>query len=120
MTPLDVKHKLADWIEEYRLITQVHIPEGIVDFLYRRMDEAALLPEEKDWVTIYRDGKTEKVRIISQDGPQITYSKANGTIGICSVDIMKKWTQGGGASLVRAIDHAKGDSEAVPIRDIGN
>lgn len=104
MSPLDVKQKLSDWIEEYRLITQVHIPEGLVDFLYRRMDEANVLPDEKDWVTIYRDGKSEKIRITGQDGHMIQYQRSDSSGGMCTVDVMKKWLGGNGAALVQALD----------------
>lgn len=95
--------ELKKWAEEYEQIGGAHVPDGFVRFLANRLGET--LPDHKDWLNIYKDGKACRIRILGQAGHVINYQYDNGEYGACTIDQMKKWAKP--ASVASAVDYSK-------------
>ena len=97
--------KIQQWASEYQTIGGGTVPPGFVKFIATRLVESGLIPDSKDWITIYRDGKTERVRITSQEGHVVTYQREDGSSCATTVGVMKKWCEG--KKLASAVDYSR-------------
>lgn len=99
----ELNHKLEQWAAEYVSIGGAQVPPGFLKFVASRLQESGSIADDKDIVTIYRDGKSEKVRILSQSGPIVSFRDSTDKICTCTITQMKMWCKG--HDLARAVDH---------------
>lgn len=101
----DLVNRIQQWSSEYTEIGGHPVPAGFARFVAARLIESGMVPDSKDWITIYRDGKKERVRITGQDGSVVTYQKSDGGYCATTVDMMRKWSNG--SRLAAAVDYSK-------------